>query len=257
MSDIATTDVSVEAGEAAESTGLDVDASTLDSEQSTPETADSQESVAEYLFEVEGEKITLEEARNGFLRNADYTRKTQEVAAERKRLAQAEAIATALETNPAATLQALAEVAGLKAAFDQGPDPMEDLDPSDRRLAEVEAELARMHEAQRQEQIDVELSQLHDQHGEFDDAELFAHAIKGGFPSLNAAYRDLHFDALQAKAAAAEAAKQAEAERVGAKKAQAATVHTAGVAGAGPAEAKQFGSIREAFLAAKQAHLGQ
>lgn len=38
----------------------------------------------EHLFEVEGEKVTLDEARRGFLRQADYTRKAQDLADQRK-----------------------------------------------------------------------------------------------------------------------------------------------------------------------------
>lgn len=52
-----------------------------------------------YVVKIDGEEqqVSLEELQNGYQRQADYTRKTQEIAAERERLLQAEAIVSALE----------------------------------------------------------------------------------------------------------------------------------------------------------------
>ena len=60
-----------------------------------------------YTVSVDGEsqEVSLQELRDGYQRQADYTRKTQELASERKRLQQAEAIASALENDPEATLK--------------------------------------------------------------------------------------------------------------------------------------------------------
>ena len=57
-----------------------------------------------YAVKIGGEEhqVSLTELQNGYQRQADYTRKTQEIAEERQRLQQAEAIASALETDPAA-----------------------------------------------------------------------------------------------------------------------------------------------------------
>ena len=64
-----------------------------------------------YVIKVDGEEqeVSLEELRNGYQRQADYTRKTQEISAERDRLQQAESIVAALENNPEETLQILAK----------------------------------------------------------------------------------------------------------------------------------------------------
>ena len=47
-----------------------------------------------YTVKVDGEErqVSLDELRDGYQSQSDYTRKTQELAAERKRLQQAEAI---------------------------------------------------------------------------------------------------------------------------------------------------------------------
>ena len=64
-----------------------------------------------YTIKVDGveEQVSLEELQNGYQRHSDYTRKTQEVAAERERLRQAEQIVSALESNPEETLKTLAQ----------------------------------------------------------------------------------------------------------------------------------------------------
>jgi hypothetical protein len=49
------------------------------------------------------------ELQNGYQRQADYTRKTQELASERERLAQGEAIVQALEADPEGAVTALAD----------------------------------------------------------------------------------------------------------------------------------------------------
>ena len=47
-----------------------------------------------HTVKVDGQEqqVSLDELRNGYQRQADYTRKTQELASERERLAQGEAI---------------------------------------------------------------------------------------------------------------------------------------------------------------------
>ena len=63
-----------------------------------------------YTVKVDGEEMQIPESEllNGYQRQADYTRKTQQISAERERLQQAEAIVSALESNPEETLKVLA-----------------------------------------------------------------------------------------------------------------------------------------------------
>ena len=75
------------------------------SEMDTPEAAVTEEVSEEpgelYAIKIDGEEqqVSLEELQQGYQRQADYTRKTQEIAVERERLQQAEAIVSALETD--------------------------------------------------------------------------------------------------------------------------------------------------------------
>ncbi len=82
------------------------------------------------------QSVTLEDLQSGFMRQADYTRKTQEVAQQRQRLAHAESIANSLEADPEGTLRALAEAFGVGVG-DEGFDP-EAIDPVEQRLRAIE-----------------------------------------------------------------------------------------------------------------------
>lgn len=94
-------------------------------------------------------EVSLDELRNGYLRQSDYTRKTQGVAAERQRLAAMAQLADALEADPAGTITALQ-----KAFADQLGDADEvELDPVEERLRRSEAFIERQEAAAREAQI--------------------------------------------------------------------------------------------------------
>jgi hypothetical protein len=260
MSDIDTTDASVAEGSFDSTEGFD--SADYSDGENNPISGDSYESsdfVSEsdspedYLFEVEGSQITLDEARNGYLRQSDYTKKTQELADMRQRLADAEAITEALRSDPANTLKALGEAFGV--GMDVGDtDSFMDLDPDEQRIVILEQKIAAQEQAATQAAIEAELNAMRSQYGDFDESTLFAHAIKGGFPNLRSAYADMNFSSLQARLAEVEAKKAEEQKRVNAKRQASKTVHNgAGRNGSvGPAGNEGFGSLREAYLAAKK-----
>ena len=68
-----------------------------------------------YTVKIDGveQSVSLDELRNGYQRQADYTRKTQELATERERLAQGEAIVQALESDPQGAIEALGNAFGV------------------------------------------------------------------------------------------------------------------------------------------------
>lgn len=237
--------------------GLDTsfeDASTpVDGFDSTPDDSITESTPIESLFEVDGTPITLDEARNGYLRQADYTRKTQELAERSRALNEAEAIAAALQQDPAGTLAALQEAFGLNGSS-QDLDSFEDMDPDVARIAALEQKIAAQEQAATQAAIEAELVGLHEQFGEFDDSALFAHAIKGGFPNLKAAYADLNFTSVQAQLEALRGQQQQEQARLDAKRQATSLVHNGSTrsGAASPATPEQYGSLREAYLAAKK-----
>ncbi len=199
-------------------------------------------------FKVDGEdvELPLSEALQGVMRQQDYTRKTQGVAAERERLQRAEAVFTALERDPSATIQALNEVYGLQ---EEDADDS-DLDPVEARFARLErAEQDRQQQSQIQA-IESEMSELHVTHGDFDEDALVNHAVQYNLPNLEVAYA--HMTMRQQAVDAAEAAKRQRVEAATKAKREAAVVeggaHRQGVARV----ASSKPSLREAWQAAKQ-----
>ena len=156
-----------------------------------------------YTVKIDGEEqqVTLEELQNGYQRQADYTRKTQEIAVERERLQQAEAIVSALENDPSGTLQTLARSFNVD-TFDQ-PQTNEDgyeLDATEKKLVELENKLAKQEQAQRVQQVEREVDTLQEKYGEFDRKELLNHALKHGIPNLEAAYTHMRFNEVKSTA---------------------------------------------------------
>jgi hypothetical protein len=259
MSDIDTTDASVAEGSFDSVEGFDsgdyvADENTqFDSGVDEPSGFVSESEPVEAIFELDGTPITLDEARNGYLRQSDYTKKTQELAEMRQRLADAEAITEALRSDPANTLRALSDAFGVGMDV-QDDDSFMELDPDEQRIAILEQKIAAQEQAATQAAIEAELNSMHSQYGDFDDSALFAHAIKGGFPNLRAAYADMNFNDLQARLAEIETKKAEEQKRIAAKRQAANTVHNGASRNGSvdPANTQGFGSLREAYLAAKK-----
>tara|TARA_B100000676_G_C18033615_1_gene820386 strand:+ start:729 stop:1442 length:714 start_codon:yes stop_codon:yes gene_type:complete len=205
-----------------------------------------------YTVKIDGEEqqVTLEELQNGYQRQADYTRKTQEIAVERERLQQAEAIVSALENDPSGTLQTLARSFNVD-TFDQ-PQTNEDgyeLDATEKKLVELENKLAKQEQAQRVQQVEREVDTLQEKYGEFDRKELLNHALKHGIPNLEAAYTHMRFNEVKSTAD-----KLTQEQEITNKKREAAVVAPGGSTQSGttPEPTPQVTSLREAFALAKQ-----
>ena len=205
-----------------------------------------------YVVKVDGEEqqVTLEELQNGYQRQADYTRKTQEIAVERERLQQAEAIVSALENDPSATLQTLARSFNVD-TFDQPQTNEEgyELDATEKKLVELEGKLAKQEQAQRVQQVEREVDTLQEKYGEFDRKELLNHALKHGIPNLEAAYTHMRFNEVKTTAD-----KLTQEQEITNKKREAAVVAPGGSTQSGttPEPTPQVTSLREAFALAKQ-----
>lgn len=151
------------------------------------------------------EKVTLEELTKGYQRQADYTRKTQELSAQRQQLAQMEQLAKALELNPQQTLVALAGALGVNLGGGQ-PNVQADegeIDPIEaikRELSGVkqmlQAQESKGLEAQRlaaeRQRTEAEIRKTIDDlkavNGEFDDNALVAFAVDNQITNLPMAF---------------------------------------------------------------------
>lgn len=210
-----------------------------------------------YKAKVNGQDVdvTIEEALAGYQRQSDYTSKTQELAVERQRLAQAEAMWSGLEEDPAGTLARLAE------HFDvDNLTPPQELDPLEKSVAELQTFAEQQREAQFQAEVEQEISRIQQTYNdpELEPTALLQHAVDRDIGNLDAAYRDMKFTALleaatkqrqaerAAEDAAAEAAKRAAAVVDGGTNRGGATTNIGG---------DRPKSVREAFEAAQQEFL--
>ena len=207
-----------------------------------------------YTVKVDGEQhqVSLEELQSGYQRQADYTRKTQELASERQRLQQAETIVSALEADPQGTLAALGNALGVADSPVPRDDTSswEDEDPTAQRVAHLEAQVARQAQTHRKQALDKEVSRLKGQYGDFDEQALFKHALDNKIANLEAAYTHMNFNGLAGYAGKLQRDQETlEAKRGGAPVEGGKTVQQGAVV---DGSAKKVTSLREAFALAKQ-----
>ena len=160
-----------------------VEVDTPDAAQEVPE-----EPGELYTIKIDGEEqqVTLAELQNGYQRQADYTRKTQDLSAERERLQQAEAIVAALESDPKATLHALADTLDVSLALGDDIEDDEFLDPTEKKLRVLEAKIEQQEAAERQRSVEREVLQLQEQYGDFDKQDQLNHALTNNIANLAA-----------------------------------------------------------------------
>lgn len=189
------------------------------------------------------EQVTLEQLQQGYLRQADYTQKTQDLATQRREHAQALALAEALDRDPQRTLQLLQEAYHVQQPA-QDATPFEEMDPLEQRMVRLEQAQAQTQQQAINRQIDADIAQLRATYGpDVDTDAVVDHAVRHRV-SLDMAYKDLNWEKAQ------------QAQRAIEDKRAAQVVQGAGTTqrGAVSAPPKAYGSIREAALAALKQH---
>ena len=183
-----------------EGTGEDQDADAGEEGHEGDEDEDAEEpqedTEDEASFEVTlpgGQKVTvpLSELVAGYSRQQDYTRKTQALAAERHRLADAQAIAQALERNPQAAIEALARAYGVGGA---APEEQDYLSEEQQWQRSVEARFQAQDRAQREAALNSELARLHTVYGDFNEENLFNQALATNTMNLEIVLRSMVLD---------------------------------------------------------------
>lgn len=205
-----------------------------------------------YTIKVDGEEsqVSLNELRDGYQRQADYTRKTQELSAERDRLQQAESIVSALESDPEGTLQALSRSFGVEISNPVQEDIWDELDPTEQKIRELEKKIEQQEANQRQQSVEREVTKLQESYGDFDGRDLLRHAVKHGISNLEAAYTHWRFGDVKATAD-----KLQQEQDIISKKRDASVITPGGSTQAGtqqPQGEERPSSIREAFEQAKR-----
>lgn len=196
---------------------------------------------------IEGEFTPDEilEWRNGNLRQADYTKKTQEVAADKQRLVAAERIFLGLQENPVETMAFLAETLGWSPQDTQAA--VDALDPVEQMQQKLTALETAQADQRAQAELQLELSTLRQQYGEFDNNELLQHAIDNNIGRLDVALRDLRtMKAVDQRSAATSAKRNAPPVAGG----NSTTIAKSGV----PAREGPPANVREALADALREH---
>ena len=179
---------------------------TMELGTSTPELSNEATSgQGTHTVKIDGEThlVSLEELQNGYQRQADYTRKTQELSRERERLAQGEAIVQALEADPRGAITALGDAFGVSTG-NQSPqveEDFEDLDPEEVRLRRIETSIETQERAARQQNLQKDLQKLRNKYGtDINESELYAHALRNNIGNLEAAYTHMTYESMQDRA---------------------------------------------------------
>lgn len=258
----------IETGEGAEASSVetsdinveDLGADTGATETGTGEVSESGGDDTLYTVRVNGQEmqVSLQEALSGYQRQADYTQKTQELAEQRESLTFEGRVAAALENNPSDAVRALIQAYGLEDEFAAQQaaqatlDDEEDLDPIQKQIADQQRWIEDQEARQFEQQVQHELTTLHSEYGDFNDAELIQFMLDRQIPDFHDAAVVFVNDRATAlaKRQQAEAANQARKEAL---PKVAGGTHTAGGT-VQPGGTQRFTSVREAFADAMRQH---
>lgn len=224
---------------------------------------------------VDGEEldVPVAEALQGYQRQADYTRKTQELSERAQQVQFWETVDRAMQADPATTLQYLQTHYGIgqaEVASNTSQDQLEDdwfTDPSEKRIAQLEQQLQGVQTYFQQQQASQLLNQvvgdLQQKYGEeFNAQEVVREAVNRGVSDprhLEGIFKEMAYDSLLARKAAEADFSSRKAAEEQARRARAADQATTVQQGAGsngavqtPAPATRPKTIQEAWALAKQ-----
>jgi hypothetical protein len=155
-------------------------------------------------------QVPLSEAIAGYQRQADYTRKTQELSQQREQVQFATALQAALDSDPASTLELLSQHYGIskKAAAEMMEQEDEYLDPVEKKYRELDRRIAQFEEEKSQQQIEREIAGLQDRYPDFDVKEVVQVALQRDTTDLEGIYKQLAFDKMVNEARMAKLGKE-------------------------------------------------
>ena len=208
--------------------------------------------------QVNGEEIQvpLKEALSGYQRQADYTRKTQELSEQRKQVQYGVALQEALQNDPNGTLALLSQHYGVG---QQASDEEElYMDPVEKQYRQLDQRLAAFEQQKAMDQLEKTVQSLQTRYGsDFDAQEVVSKALALGSSDLEAVYKQVAFDRLYDDASAVRHLREKKAKeqsQVTQAKRQASVVTSGSSASSADVSAKPITSLRDAFEAAKRQH---
>jgi hypothetical protein len=172
-------------------------------------------------LQVDGQEVMVpvKEALAGYQRQADYTRKTQELSEQRKQVQFAATLAEALQRDPAGTLQALTKHYGLGAPIQDQQVEEEYLDPAEKQFRSLEQRIAAFEQQKAMDDLTRTIDSLQSKYGDdFNADEVVAKALAAGSTDLEAIFKQISFDKVYSKASEAQKKLTEEQARVEAKR---------------------------------------
>lgn len=213
-------------------------------------------------IKIDGEELDVpfKEAVSGYQRQADYTRKTQELASQRENLQHAATLAEALERDPSGTLDILGRFYGANNTPFANQQPVkqepEFLDPLERQVWELNQKVQTFEQFQAQQDLEREVSRLQTQYPDFNPVEVITTALQTGTDNLESVYKQMAYDKLVQEVQTYRQAQQVIASQnqaVEEAKRQASFVAGGASAnGAGTEPVGRISSVQDAWLAAKR-----
>jgi hypothetical protein len=206
------------------------------------------------LVNGEQQHVPLKEALAGYQRQADYTRKTQEISEQRRQIQFATALQEALQNDPKGTLELLGRHYGLAEQPEQTEDFLDD--PVAKRLQEIDSRVRSFEEQKAYEQLERTIQTLQSRYGDnFDPEAVVAKALAVGSSDLEAVYKQMAFDGVWEEAQAVRDARSkrlAQEQSVATAKRAAAVVDNGTSAASADVSAAPISSLRDAYEAAKR-----
>ena len=205
-------------------------------------------------LQVNGEEIVvpLAEALSGYQRQADYTRKTQELSEQKKQIQFAAAIQESLDKDPVGTLQMLQQAYGIDMTLEADAED-EWMDPSEQRVRDLEARLVAFEQQKAMDDLQKTLDSLQVKYGDdFNPDEVVAKALAQGSTDLEAVFKQIAFDKVYAEAQASKKKTTEEAVRTQAKREAAIVSGGTSAKGTAPIKPDAPKSVFEAYESAKK-----
>jgi hypothetical protein len=206
-------------------------------------------------LQVDGQEVAvpISEALAGYQRQADYTRKTQELSEQRKQLQFAATLQEALQKDPENTLRLLNQQFGTTQAPASTPEEDEYLTPEEKQVRELNNRLAILEQERAMDALMGTIRTLESKYGEeFNADEVVFRANQLGTTDLEAVFKMIAFDKVYTEKAEASKKLAEEQERLNAKRsAGIVSSSSSKVSGSQPPSA-QPKSVFEAYEQAKR-----
>jgi len=186
-----------------ESPAVDTEAPAVAEDTTSYEYVDPSAFDGKYVkVKVDGEDVSVPfgEAIQGYQRQADYTRKTQELASQREQLGYAQTLQQALESNPQETIDLLTRHYGVATANQMVADAQSEPqvpefdDPLEKRIWETEQRIQQYEQDRANQQLQSEISRLQSTYEDFNAQEVVRLALQNNTTDLEGTYKQIAFD---------------------------------------------------------------